>query len=70
MEKRVRGSNIIFPIILRPFGRISSGEEGRIIKILVKKIKIEKKRLGRISSYKELYNPIRHFLFNLLKIFV
>ena len=27
MEKRERGSNIIFPIILWPLGRISSGEE-------------------------------------------
>ena len=29
MEKRERGSNIIFPIIMRLLGRISSGEEDR-----------------------------------------
>ena len=28
MEKRERGSNIIFPIILRRLGRISNGEDG------------------------------------------
>ena len=29
VEKRERGSNIIFPLILRLFRRISSGEEGK-----------------------------------------
>ena len=39
VEKRERGSNIIFPIILRLMGRISSwegngnfGEEGQVVK--------------------------------------
>ena len=39
-EKRERGSNIIFPIILRLLGRISSGEEVKWTEILGKKIKI------------------------------
>ena len=38
MEKRVRGSNIIFSIILRLQGRLSSGEEGKGTEILGKKI--------------------------------
>ena len=30
MEKRGRGSNIIFSILLRQLGRLSSGEEGKL----------------------------------------
>ena len=39
MEKIKRGSNIIFPIILRLLGRISSWEGGKRTEILGKKIK-------------------------------
>ena len=46
MEKRQRGSNIIFPLILRLLGRISSGKEGKETEILGKKIKILKKLEG------------------------
>ena len=35
-----KGSNIIFPIILRLLGRISIGKEGKGTETLVKKIKI------------------------------
>ena len=41
MEKRARGSNIIFPVILRLLGRISSGEEGKGTEILGMKIEIK-----------------------------
>ena len=34
VEKRERGSNIVFPIILRLLGRISIGEEGKRTDIL------------------------------------
>ena len=53
--KRVRVSNIIFPLILRLLGRISNGEEGKETEILGKKIKIKKWGWGRISSCRELY---------------
>ena len=56
--KRERGRNIIFSIILKLLGRISSREEGKGIEILGKKIKIFKKWLcGRISNCKELSYP-------------
>ena len=42
VEKRERGSIIIFPIRLRLLGRISSGEERKGTKIWGKKIKILK----------------------------
>ena len=44
-KKRERGDNIIFPIILRVLGRISSGEEGKWTEILKRKKK-KKKREG------------------------
>jgi len=47
VEKREMGSNIIFPIILRLFGRISSGEEGKGMEMLGKKIKILKMGVGK-----------------------
>ena len=43
VEKNIswkKGSNIIFPLILRLLGRISSGEEGKRMEIAGKKIKI------------------------------
>ena len=40
MEKREGGSNIIFPVISRPCGRISSGVKWKGTEILGKKIKI------------------------------
>ena len=55
MEKRVMGSNFIFPVIFRLSGRISSGE------------KVEGGRnfgegwgLGRISSCRELDTPLKY----------
>ena len=42
VEKREKGSNIIFPIILRLLGRISSGLRGKGTDILGKKIKVLK----------------------------
>ena len=56
--KRERVSNIIFPIILRLLGKISSGEEGKGTEITGKKIKIKQSGLGRISSCRELYTPL------------
>ena len=43
VEKRVRGSNIICSIILRLYGRLSSGKEGKGTEILGKKIFFLKK---------------------------
>ena len=43
LEKRERGSNIIFPIILRLLGRISGGGKGKGTE---KKIKIRKNLSG------------------------
>ena len=40
IEKREKGSNIIFPIILRLLGRMSSGEKGKGTEIYWKKIEI------------------------------
>jgi len=42
VEKREMGSNIIFPLILRLLGRISSGEKWKGKEILGKNIKILK----------------------------
>ena len=39
-KKKDRGSNIIFPIIFRLFGRVSSGNKGKGTEILRKKAKI------------------------------
>ena len=47
LEKREYGHNIIFPIILRLLGRISSGEEGKVTEILGKIIKIKKMGVGK-----------------------
>ena len=47
MEKRERGSDIIFPIILRQMGRISIGEKVKWAEMSVKKIQIEKNRGGK-----------------------
>ena len=54
--KRKKGSNIIFPIILRLLGRISSEEEGKGTKILGKKIKILTNGGGEC---RELYTPLK-----------
>ena len=51
-----RGSNIIFPFIIRLLGRISSGEEGKGTEILgIKKLNLKKGGMERISSCRELY---------------
>ena len=56
MEKRERGSNIIFSMISRLLERISSREEEKGTEILEEKIKIFKKwGWGRISRFMELY---------------
>ena len=47
MEKRERGSNIIFPIILMLLGRISSGEEGKEISWLRGRINQGKNEKGK-----------------------
>ena len=57
--KRDRGSNIIFPIILRLLGRISSGKKGKGAETAGKKIKI-KKIMGMGKNIKlqgTLYTP-------------
>ena len=57
VEKRERGSHIIFPVILRLLGKISGGEDGKGTVSLRKKIKIEQKwGWGRTSSI-TLYTP-------------
>ena len=56
VEKRESGSNIIFPIILRLLGRISSGEEGMGTDMLGKKIKILKN--GCWEEYQVAWNFI------------
>ena len=55
-KERQRGRNIIFPIILRLLGRISSWEEGKGKKILGKKIKIVTKWGGEEYQV-TFYNP-------------
>ena len=56
VEKRGRGSNIIFPFIIRLLGRISSGEEGKGTEILgIKKLNLKTGGMERISSCRELY---------------
>ena len=46
-KKSQRGSNIIFPLILRLLGRKSSGEEGKGTENLGNKIKIKKNGAGK-----------------------
>ena len=58
MEKRKGGSNIFFAIILRLLGRISSREEGKGDGICGEVNQVEKKWVGRISSFRELYTPL------------
>ena len=59
-KKRERGSNIIFPIILRLLGGISSGEEGKETEILWEKSRFKNNLgWGRISSCRELYTPLK-----------
>ena len=52
--KRERGSNFIFPIILKLLGRILSGERGR------RRFRERKSKLvwGRLSSSREFYTPL------------
>ena len=58
MEKRVIGSNITCSIILRLFGRLSIGEEGKGTEIMGKKIKFLKTRVGKnIKLQGTLYIP-------------
>ena len=55
MEKRERGSKIVFLILLRLLGRISSGKRpGKRMEILGKKIKILK--TGDEERYEVAYN--------------
>ena len=54
MEKRERGSNIIFPMILSRFGRISCGEEVASFW----EENTDKNGIGRILSCRELYSPL------------
>ena len=56
VEKRERGSNIIFPIIMRQLGRISSGEKGKEMEISGMKIKIKKNGGG------EKYQVVENFI--------
>ena len=60
MEKRERVRNIIFPIILRLLGRISSGGKGKETEISGLKIKLRKEvRLGKnIKLQGTLYTPV------------
>ena len=58
VEKRERGSNIIFPLILGLLRRISSREEGKGTEILWKKIEIKKMGVGKtIKLQGTLYTP-------------
>ena len=57
MEKRERGSNIIFPIILRLLGRISSGEKGRKRKFWGRKSRFNKRSGKNIKVQGTLYTP-------------
>ena len=45
-RKKVKGKNIIFPMILRLLGRISSGKEGKGI-VLGKKSRLTKLGVGK-----------------------
>jgi len=60
IEIRERGSNIIFPIILRLLGRISSGEDGKKTGILGKKINIIINGVG--EEYQVVGNFIHPFV--------
>ena len=56
VDRRERGSNIIFPIILRLFERILSKEEGKGRKFWGRKSRFKKKwGWGRISSCRKLF---------------
>ena len=55
-KKRVRGNNIIFPLILRLLGRISSWEMGKGTKFLGKNINII--NIMRLGKNRELYTPL------------
>ena len=49
---------MIFPIIFRLLGRISSGEKGKGMEVLRKKIKILKNGVGKnIKFWGTLYTP-------------
>ena len=56
VDKRERGSNIIFPIIFRLLGRISSGEENGNFGEENQDLKIWE--WGRISCCRKLYTPL------------
>ena len=56
VKKSERGSNIIFAIILKLLGRISTGEEGKEIEILGKYIKVFK------NGDKEEYQVVGNFI--------
>ena len=58
VEQRERVSNIICSIILRLYGRLSSGEEEKGTKIFGKKIKSLKNGGGEEYHCRELYTPL------------
>ena len=62
MEERERGSNIIFLIIFRQLGRMSSEEEGKGTEILGKKIKFLNN--GEWEEYQLLGNFIQPLNFD------
>ena len=57
VEKRQRGSNVIFPVILRLLGRISIGEEDGNFR---EENQGKKMGVGKKSSCKELYTPLEN----------
>ena len=52
LKKREKGSNIIFPVILRLLGGISSYEKMKGTEILEKKIKMLQKKWGMWMNVK------------------
>ena len=62
MDKRGKGSKIIFPIIIRLFERISSGEEGMGVNVGEENQGFKKCGWGRISRFRELYTSLLPFL--------
>ena len=64
LEKREKGRNIIFPIVFRLLGRISSGEEGKETEMFGKKIKILWNERGTGEAY-FIYPYSGHCLYSL-----